>query len=113
MIGAAASSMRFLLPILAALALAPAAAAAGGGVAAFYYPWYGSKAVDGAYSHWQQNGRRPPLDVASSFFPSRGAYSSSDPALVAAHMREMAAAGIDEVVSSWWGWGSPEDLRLP
>jgi hypothetical protein len=28
-------------------------------------------------------------------------------------MREIAAAGIQEVVSSWWGWGSPEDRRLP
>ena len=28
-------------------------------------------------------------------------------------MREIAAAGVQEVVSSWWGWGSPEDLRLP
>ncbi len=27
-------------------------------------------------------------------------------------MRDIAAAGVDEVVSSWWGQGSPEDLRL-
>ena len=30
-----------------------------------------------------------------------------------AQMREIAAAGVSEVVSSWWGWGSPEDVRLP
>src|SRR5262249_40697649 len=30
-----------------------------------------------------------------------------------AQMRDIRDAGIDEVVSSWWGWGSPEDLRLP
>jgi hypothetical protein len=28
-------------------------------------------------------------------------------------MREIAAAGVGEVVSSWWGWGSVEDQRLP
>jgi glycoprotein endo-alpha-1,2-mannosidase len=28
-------------------------------------------------------------------------------------MRDIRRAGIDEVVSSWWGWGSEEDLRLP
>jgi hypothetical protein len=28
-------------------------------------------------------------------------------------MREIAATGVREVVSSWWGWGSPEDVRLP
>jgi hypothetical protein len=28
-------------------------------------------------------------------------------------MREIASAGVQEVVSSWWGWGSSEDVRLP
>jgi hypothetical protein len=28
-------------------------------------------------------------------------------------MRELRSAGVTEVVSSWWGWGSKEDLRLP
>jgi hypothetical protein len=32
---------------------------------------------------------------------------------VKAQMRDMAAAGAQEVVSSWWGWGSAEDVRLP
>jgi hypothetical protein len=27
-------------------------------------------------------------------------------------MKDIAAAGVDEVVSSWWGRGSPEDNRL-
>ena len=30
-----------------------------------------------------------------------------------AQMRDIADAGVDEVVSSWWGRGSPEDRRLP
>jgi hypothetical protein len=28
-------------------------------------------------------------------------------------MRDIARAGVDEVVISWWGWGSPTDRRLP
>ena len=40
-------------------------------------------------------------------------YSSSDPAVVASQMAEIRAAGIDQVVVSWWGRGSAEDARLP
>ena len=28
-------------------------------------------------------------------------------------MEEIAGAGVGEVVTSWWGWGSLEDTRLP
>ena len=62
---------------------------------------------------WTQNGHAPPHDLYSAFFPWRGAYSSSDPNLVDRQMAEIAAAGVDEVVVSWWGWGSPTDRRLP
>jgi glycosyl hydrolase family 99 len=82
------------------------------GAAIFYYPWYGTPARDGGYQHWAQNAHRPPADVASDFYPARGAYSSSDPAVIAGQMREIASAGIREVVVSWWGIGSPEDERL-
>jgi hypothetical protein len=91
----------------------PASAAAGRGAAVFYYPWYGTQAEDGAYLHWGQNGLPAPLDIASNFFPARGAYSSGDPRVLNAQMREIAAAGVRTVVSSWWGWGSVEDQRLP
>jgi glycoprotein endo-alpha-1,2-mannosidase len=88
-------------------------AAAGGQASIFYYPWYGTPQRDGSYVHWNQSGHVPPLDLASSYYPARGAYSSSDPAVVRAQMRDIAGAGIREVVSSWWGWGSIEDQRLP
>src|SRR5919202_538318 len=51
--------------------------------------------------------------LAPAFFPARGAYSSSDPRVLRAQMRDIKAARVDEVVSSWWGWGSAEDGRLP
>jgi hypothetical protein len=79
----------------------------------FYYPWYGTPKWDGSYAHWDQTGHTPPLDLASSYYPARGPYSSQDPRVVAAQMRDIAGAGIKEVVSSWWGWGSSEDLLLP
>jgi glycosyl hydrolase family 99 len=101
----------FLTLLLGLLAAGAARAAAQ--TAIFYYPWYGNAARDGVYLHWEQNGRRPPLDIASHYYPARGPYSSGDPKVLAAQMRDMARAGVGEVVTSWWGWGSIEDVRLP
>jgi glycoprotein endo-alpha-1,2-mannosidase len=82
-------------------------------VAIFYYPWYGTPAVDGTWGHWNQNGHRPPDDVYSRFYPTHGPYSSGDPAVVERQMSQIARAGVDEIVVSWWGRGSAEDARLP
>jgi hypothetical protein len=84
-----------------------------GEVAIFYYPWYGSEAVDGAWQHWEQNGNTPPAQIASNWFPVRGPYSSSDPHVVGAQMKEIASVGIQTVIVSWWGPGSAEAARLP
>jgi glycoprotein endo-alpha-1,2-mannosidase len=102
------------LALLAPVGTLAGGHAAGGGEASiFYYPWYGTPQRDGSYLHWDQNGHVPPLDLASSYYPARGPYSSGDPAVVAAQMRDIAGAGVREVVSSWWGLGSIEDERLP
>lgn len=93
------------LPSLAQAAPAPASAI-------FFYPWYSNMRHDGAYAHWTQGGHQPPFDVASQFYPLRGPYSSGDPRVLNAQMHDIASAGVDEVVSSWWGRGSEEDLRL-
>jgi hypothetical protein len=84
-----------------------------GEVAIFYYPWYGTERRDGKWQHWQQNGNRPPAQVASGWFPARGPYSSSDVTIVRAHMREIAAMGVQTLIVSWWGAGSVEAERLP
>ncbi len=110
--------MLFAVSLAALALLVPALVAAGPSpahrdVAIFYYPWYGTPDRDGSYEHWAQNGHAPPADIAAGYYPSRGLYSSSDPGVLAAQMGEIAAAGVTEVVSSWWGWGSPEDRRLP
>jgi len=91
----------------------PAAAPGGPRVSAFYYPWYGTSSRDGAFQHWAQRGHTPPNDIAAAFYPLRGLYSSSDAVVVGRQMQEIRAAGIDEIAVSWWGQGSPEDLRLP
>jgi glycoprotein endo-alpha-1,2-mannosidase len=111
------------LAVLAVLALAAAdssvagpAASSGQGVgevAIFYYPWYGTPAVDGAWEHWQQNGNVPPTQIAAGWYPARGPYSSSDTTVVREQMREIASAGIGTVIVSWWGPGSREAARLP
>ena len=81
--------------------------------AIFYYPWFGTAARDGAYTHWQQGGSSPPAQIASDYYPARGPYSSADALVLAAQMREIAATGVSTVIVSWWGRGSLEDQRLP
>jgi glycoprotein endo-alpha-1,2-mannosidase len=83
-----------------------------GEVAVFFYTWYGTPALDGAYAHWHQNGHAAPSQIASSYYPARGVYSSSDPRVLRAQLREVAATGADTVVVSWWGHGSIEDVRF-
>jgi glycoprotein endo-alpha-1,2-mannosidase len=106
-----------LVAIFAAVLAFPAAArqravADGDGVAIFYYPWYSTPAHDGDWAHWYVTHDGSPT-LATAFFPGRGLYSSSNAKVVDAHMRDIAAAGVDTVVVSWWGVGSPEDGRLP
>jgi glycoprotein endo-alpha-1,2-mannosidase len=81
--------------------------------AIFYYPWFGTPGNDGEYYHWEQNGHRPSADLASAFYPTRGAYSSGDPGILDGQMLEIERAGIGEIVVSWWGRGSVVDERLP
>jgi len=101
----------------AALVAFPAAAgprvahAGTGEVSIFYYPWYSTPVRDGRWAHWYVENEGAPV-LSTPYFPSRGLYSSSNAKVVAAQMREIAAAGVDTVVVSWWGFGSPENDRL-
>jgi Glycosyl hydrolase family 99 len=106
--------MRLPLAVLTLFLTLPAVAwAAEPRSSIFFYPWYSNIRHDGHYTHWTQGGHTPPFDLASHFFPARGAYSSSDPRVLRAQMHDISDAGVDEVVSSWWGQASPEDRRLP
>ena len=103
---------RLVVVGLVAGGLLAAPAARAGTVAIFYYPWYGTPALNGSWLHWSQNGHTPPGSIYSAFYPADGPYSSSSPKEVNAQMAEIAAAGVNEVIVSWWGRGSPEDQRL-
>jgi glycoprotein endo-alpha-1,2-mannosidase len=113
--------LALLLTLVASSAAAPATAhrldpgerSPSARVGIFYYPWFATPQSDGHYAHWQQGGHVPPFHVASSFYPARGVYSSADALVVDAQMREIAAAGVGVVITSWWGKGSLEDRRLP
>jgi glycoprotein endo-alpha-1,2-mannosidase len=91
-------------------------------VHAFYYLWYGNITCDGKWKHWDHKvlphwrkftnakyrqiigqGHHPPELLHSPFYPTRGPYSSQDPATIASHFHEMRAAGISVAVVSWWG----------
>jgi len=81
-------------------------------VSIFFYPWYGTPEGDQYWRHWEQSERTPPESIGANFYPVRGTYRSADPAVLDAQMYEVAAAGIDTVVVSWWGRGSFEDSVL-
>ena len=104
---------RLLVVGLAGACLCVPSLAHAGTVSIFYYTWYGTPARDGVWQHWNQNNHLPPGDVYSRFYPAFGLYSSSNRAVVDQQMAQIAAAGVDEVVVSWWGKGSAEDMRLP
>jgi hypothetical protein len=74
-----------------------------------YYPWYASD----PFRHWQQDGRRPPHDVAANHMPLLGAYDSRSAAVIEQHARWIAEAGVGAVNLSWWGRGSFEDRAIP
>lgn len=107
LLGLAAAAVAALVFVQAAAPAAPAHS-----VAIFYYPWYGTPAQDGSYEHWSQNGHTPPGDLYSAFYPALGAYSSTNQRVLGRQMAEIATAGVDEVIASWWGRGSKTDLRL-
>ena len=85
---------------------------AAGRVAIFYYPWYSNPAKDGRWAHWYVEHDGAPV-LSTPYYPSRGLYSSSNVKIVAAQMREIATAGVETLVVSWWGFDSPEHDRMP
>lgn len=83
-----------------------------GEVAIFYYPWYSNPSHDGVWAHWyvERDGQQV---LSTPYYPKRGLYSSASKRVIDAHMREIRGAGVDTIVVSWWGFGSPEAERLP
>lgn len=83
-------------------------------VAAFYYPWYRTVEVDGYSDHWGGGIQfYPPLNIPSDYYPTLGAYSVADPAVLAQHFAWLRAAKVGVIISSWWGQASREDQAVP
>lgn len=96
---------------------------------AFYYAWYGNIDTDNRYMHWNHRylphwvesvtkkypqGRHiPPDDIGASFYPQLGCYSSKDPAVIAAHMRQLRQARIGVIAVSWYPAGLSDDEGPP
>lgn len=106
-----------LLPVSVAMgAEAPDPAESSGGdpadplVGAYYYPWYRPASSPGR-DQWL-NVMRTRLDPPQD--PEAGRYDSSDPELVAEHIRQSVRAGLDFWAVSWWGPGerSQSDRNL-
>ncbi len=88
----------------------------------FYYAWYGTPAIDGAFHHWNleidkpEGGKRSFVgdsDIPSGFYPALGCYSSNDPEVLNTHMTQIAASNAGVVCVSWWGKGSFTDKAVP
>lgn len=104
----------------------------------FYYLWYGAPPGDRGYIHWDHvlvphwdpkiaashpKGRHnPPEDIASSFYPELGPYSSRDPNVLESHMAQIEAAAAGKQISLFFfflsasdGWpgGASSQLQVP
>lgn len=131
-LGHAVGTPLALLALLMLLAAAPAAAAETSGqeetcradgarpaVHAAFYLWYGNPESDGRWVHWdhkvlphwdpkvdaqfEQFNWRPPDEHHSPFRPARGLFSARDKEALQGQFAELAAAGVDSAMISWWG----------
>jgi hypothetical protein len=64
--------------------------------AAFYYPWFPEAEA------W-----------ATKYTPTLGDYDSSDPTVLNRHVAQAEYAGLDALISSYWGAGTKTAQRLP
>lgn len=89
----------------------------------FYYPWTGGKNTlsPNRYRHWVDNGHNPPLTWASNYLPdtdpllfnpTNELYDAKDTNIIKHQLNLMKNAGIEFIISSWWGQNSYEDQAL-
>ena len=89
----------------------------------FYYPWSGGNpemSPDDPWLYWKDGGNKPPKTWGSNYLPAYSPgfdpynrlYSSKDPTIIKKHLTLMKKAGIDFVISSWWGQNHYSDQAL-
>lgn len=95
----------------------------------FYYTWYGNPKFDGKYIHWNHDllkhwdaklagnyptgKHNPPEDIGANFYPELGSYSSKDPSVLEAHMKQMQSAAIGVLSLSWYPPQMSDDSGVP
>lgn len=89
----------------------------------FYYPWTGgnpNNSINHTWSHWKDAGHNPPNTWASNYLPDlmpgfdpyNELYSAQDTNVTEWQLSLMERAGIDFVISSWWGQNDYTDQSL-
>jgi glycoprotein endo-alpha-1,2-mannosidase len=71
-------------------------------VLAAYYVWYGPGKA------WGKEDAHKKEIANTARYPSKGAYSSHDPAIIDWHIDQAKACGITGFIVSWWGVGQNE-----
>ncbi|NP_001086682.1 glycoprotein endo-alpha-1,2-mannosidase [Xenopus laevis] len=95
----------------------------------FYYTWYGNPQFDGKYIHWNHpllkhwdakiansfplGKHNPPDDVGANFYPELGPYSSRDPSVIDAHMKQIRSSSVGVISVSWYPPGISDDNGEP
>jgi glycoprotein endo-alpha-1,2-mannosidase len=83
----------------------------------FYHPGFGTPEIDGEYRGWNSDGENRMgepvsypgnMDIASSFFPAYGCYSSNNPKVIESHMGQLAVAQTGVACVMWYGKDSFE-----
>lgn len=72
-------------------------------VLAFYYAWYRTPEVSGHWLHWEGVQADRKSIASTTDYPAAGPYDSVDTKALDRQMRQMAEAGIDGPIVSWWG----------
>ena len=85
---------------------APAAAPR---VLALYYGWYGMPPHTPQLQHFTGINTTTRTIASQPHYPQVGPSDSTDPEVLARHVREAKQAGIDTLVCSWWGKGDQTD----
>lgn len=95
----------------------------------FYYMWYANEQDVSGYSHWNHRylphwnpsktnqfptgAHIPPDDIAASFYPKLGTYSSTSREIMEAHMEQLLQANIGVAVTSWYPAGQTDQIGAP
>ncbi|HWE35294.1 MAG TPA: hypothetical protein VG406_01885 [Isosphaeraceae bacterium] len=70
---------------------------------AFYYAWYRTPEVSKHWLHWEGVQPERRAIASATDYPASGPYDSVDAKALDRQMRQMAEAGIDGPIVSWWG----------